>query len=227
MQIIKELYAFGIIDLAEVLISPIISLIILFLTLRHDKKQFEVQIRNQEREHKETLQIMEQEHIQSLKQQSEINRIAAMPYLLLDKEISVYIEKDILYFALSFFNKGNGTAIELTGKYNEKLSNDLCPMCKTSWAIYGCACPFDYETSVVRPDNKCRFDLYQDIINEGMSKLNCDKVEFTILYKDMYFNQYEQTFMFWFWDNNENSQIEITRVSTCSPTLIKEISRRG
>ncbi|MCI9616407.1 MAG: hypothetical protein HFG31_00215 [Eubacterium sp.] len=77
----------------------------IFLTLGHDKKQFEVQIRNQEREHKETLQIMEQEHIQSLKQQSEFNRIAAMPYLLLDKEISVYIEKDILYFALSFFNK--------------------------------------------------------------------------------------------------------------------------
>lgn len=37
----------------------------------------------------------------------------------------------------------------------------------------------------MRPDNKCRFDLYQDIINEGMSNLNCDKVEFTILYKDM------------------------------------------
>lgn len=227
MQIIKELHTCGIIDLIGVIISPIISLIILFLTLRHDKKHFEIQMRNQERDHNENLQIMEQEHIQSLKQQNEINRIAVMPYLVLDKEISLYTQRDRLYFGLSFFNKGNGTAIELRGKYNEKLSDDLCPMCKTTWAIYGCACPFDYETSVVRPDNKCKFDLYQDIINEGMFSLKCDKVEFSILYKDMYFNQYEQTFMFWFWNNGENSQMEITRVSTCSPILVKEFSKRG
>lgn len=225
MQIIERFYTTGIIELIGVIMSPIISLIILFVTLRHDKKQFEIQTENQEIEHKKDLQIMEQKHVQSLKQQSEINRIAAMPYLVLDKEISLYTEGDRLYFVLSFFNKGNGTAIELTGKYDEKISDDLCPMCKTFWAVYGCACPFDYETSVVRPDNNCRFELYQNIINEGEFK--CDKVKFTILYKDMYFNQYEQTFMFWFEKNGKNSHVEIVRVSTCSPILVKGFSEIG
>ena len=63
---------------------------------------------------------------------------------------------------LFFVNKGNGTAIELTGKYLEQLADShLCAMFESTSAIYGCACPFDYETSVVNPGEKCGFEMYQ------------------------------------------------------------------
>jgi len=131
----------------------------------------------------------------------------------------VRTEEERIYFEITFTNKGNGTAIELTGKYlNQRSKSYLCPMFETVFAVYGCACPFDYEASVVNPGEKCAFEMYQEMISD--KEKNFDKVTFKILYKDIYFNLYEQEFMFLFSENQKDAQIEIQRVSTYSPRII-------
>ena len=217
---IKQLNDTGILDLIAIIISPIISFTILFFTLRHDKKQFKIQIVNQQKQHQENIGIMIKQHEQDLNKQTELNRIAIMPYLLINKDIKVRTEEERIYFEITFINKGNGTAIELTGKYlNQQSDSYLCLMFESIFAVYGCACPFDYETSVVNPGEKCAFEMYQEKISGNINEKNFDKVTFKILYKDMYFNLYEQEFMFLFSKNQKDGQIEIQRVSTYSPQV--------
>lgn len=79
-DIIKQLNDTGILDLIAIIISPIISFTILFFTLRHDKKQFKIQIVNQQKEHQENIGIMIKQHEQDLNKQTELNRIAIMSY---------------------------------------------------------------------------------------------------------------------------------------------------
>jgi hypothetical protein len=133
----------------------------------------------------------------------------------------VRTEEERICFEITFINKGNGTAIELIGKYlNQQSDSFLCPMFESVFAVYGCACPFDYETSVVNPGEKCAFEMYQAITINNIKEKNFDKVTFKILYKDMYFNLYEQEFMFLFSENQKDGQIETQRVSTFSPQII-------
>jgi len=211
----------GILDLIAIIISPIISFAVLFFTLKHDKKQFKIQIENQQNEHQETIDIMVKQHEQELDKQTEINRIAIMPYLLIDKCIKIRSERGHTYFDISFVNKGNGAAIELTGKYFDKLLDSfLCPMFESASAVYGCACPFDYETNVVKTGEKCCFEMYRVINSNNIKTKNLDKVTFKILFKDMYLNQYEQEFMFLFSEIQGDGNIEVQRVSTYSPKVI-------
>lgn len=212
----------GIIDLIGIIISPIISIFILWLTLNHNKNQFSIQIQKQEKEHRENIEKSEQQHKQLLKQQQEENRIAAMPYFVMDKKIETYFENETLFFTISVTNVGNGTAIELTGKYIDGISKEsLCPMCETISAIYGCGCPFDYETNVATPKSTCRFDMYQKRIIDNQGEINVDKVTFSILFKDMYFNLYEQQFMFIFGQSTEERSIRIMRLSVGTPILVE------
>lgn len=227
MMIMKELNDCGIFNLVGIILSPIISMLILFITLNNEKKNMNEQLEKQKKQHYQNLKAMEKKHKQSLKQQREINRIEAMPYLILYKE-NVQLttkkvnDKEILYFELTFVNKGNGTAIELKEKYIEKSEYTLGLMCKTQVAEYGCCCPLENETSVVKSDGKCEFEIYQNIDTTKNMKRNNDIVEFTILYKDMYFNKYEQVFKIIFGEINSNKKIEITRVATNSPILIDD-----
>jgi len=186
IDITKQLNDTGILDLIAIIISPIISFTILFFTLRHDKKQFKIQIANQQKEHQENIEIMIKQHKQDLNKQTELNRIAIMPYLLINKDIKVRTEDERIYFEITFINKGNGTAIELTGKYlNQQSDSYLCPMFESVFAVYGCACPFDYETSVVNPGEKCAFKMYQTITIDNIKGKNYDEVTFKILYKEI------------------------------------------
>lgn len=225
MTMIKQFNDSGILDLIAIIISPIISFVVLFLTLKHDKKQFKIQIEKQQNEHRETIDIMVKQHEQELDKQTEFNRIAIMPYLLIDKCVKVRNERGHIYFEISFTNKGNGVAIELTGKYLDKLSDSyLCPMFESVFAVYCCACPFDYETSVVKPEEKCCFEMYQIIDSDNIKEKNLDKVTFKILFKDIYLNQYEQEFMFLFSDIKEDGNIEVQRVSSASPKITTKIN---
>lgn len=76
-QVIKELKEIGILDLFGIIVSPLISFIVLILTLNHSKKQFGIQIKNQESEHNESMKLMSEQHNQSL---NENNRVLVMPY---------------------------------------------------------------------------------------------------------------------------------------------------
>lgn len=220
IQVINELEESGVLDLIAVIISPIISFTVLICTLKHSKKQFEIQIKNQKSEHNESLELMSKQHNQSIDVQMENNRILAMPYFVIDKNIEIKTENNMIYFGISFSNEGNGTAINLKAKYlNEFDERYLCPMCKTSTAVYGCGLPFDFETDVVKPNGKCYFEMYQARLQE--SDTNIDEVIFSIEFLDMYNNKYEQSFMFLF-DNqfHETQDIRTDRVQTLPTKLI-------
>ena len=224
LKAIKELNNDGVWDLIAIIISPIISFAILFFTLRHDKKQFKVQFENQQKEHQENMELMIKQHEQVLAEQMKVDQISIMPYLLINRSIATRVEGNNIYFSISFINKGNGTAIELTGKYLEHLSGSyLCPLFESVNAVYGCACPFDYEKNVVILNEECSFEIYQKLIRDDKSNSfeNLDEVIFGVLFKDMYHNQYEQEFMFLFSQNQSNNQIEIHRVATYSPKILK------
>lgn len=108
------------------------------------------------------------------------------------------------------------------GKYIDELSrNNLCVMSETYLGIYGCSCPFNYESSIVRKDEKCRFSMYQNITEKTNNIKNQDEVSFSVLYNDMFFNQYEQKFLFSFKENEKNNTIEILRVETSFPVLVE------
>lgn len=215
-------------DLIGIMVSPILSIIILWLTLKHDKKQFRIQIQKQEKEHRENIEKTELQHKQLLKQQQEGNRIAAMPFFVMGKKTETYFENGTLYFTISFTNSGNGTAIELIGKYIAGMAGDqLCPMCETISAIYGCGCPFDHEINVVNPKGTCRFDMYQMRKAEKQRDMNIDTVTFSILFKDMYFNLYEQQYMFDFGQSAEDKSIRITHVSIGTPALVETAAKEN
>ncbi len=99
---IKQLNDNGILDLIAVIISPVISFAILIFTLQHSKKQFMIQIENQQKEHQETIWIMTRQHEQELSKQTEVNRIAIMPYLIIDRCIKIRTEREHIYFEIIF-----------------------------------------------------------------------------------------------------------------------------
>ena len=146
-----------------------------------------------------------------------------MPYIMIDKaDIEVSKENNDYHFNICFTNKGNGTAINVRGKYLSDESKEyLCPMCLTNVAVYGCACPFDYESDVLKFNDTSHMTMYQKLNNNSILN-NIDEVYFKILFQDMYFNQYEQQFMFLFYENKQDDIIEIGRVSVDSPQLCKD-----
>ncbi len=213
----------GILDLLSIALSTLIPLIILYTTLKHSKEQFGLQLKQQLKEHLENIEKMEYQHKEIMQQQSECNRIAAMPYLIIDKsDITISKENNTIYFNIPFKNIGNGTAIKLTGKYLSNLSEAyLSPMCETLSSVYGCASPFDYETDVLKANDISYIMLYQLLIKPN-TPVNCDEVTFKILFKDMYYNQYEQQFMFLFNNNTLDGSIYIDRVSVKPPEVCEK-----
>lgn len=220
MYAVQKLNNYGVLDLISIVLSPMISLLILLVTLRHDKKQFTKQIENQQIEHQENIKEMKAQHKEALDKQSEINRIAAMPYLLINKDIKIRTEGEDVYFEIGFVNQGNGTGIELTLKYLEEPRDALAPLFKSTFAIYGCACPFDYETSVVNPMGKCCFEMYQKIVSDNKKKIDADRINFKVRFKDMCYNQYEQEFMILIGRYNTSGKLEVIRTETYTPMVI-------
>ncbi len=225
IDIISKLKSSGMLDILNTLLSTLIPLIVLFATLKHNQKQSTIQLKQQHEEHLNTIKKMEHQHTEQLEQQSEQNRISAMPYLIIEKSgITTHKERGTTYFTIHFINKGNGTAINLTEKcISDSPELDLCPMCKTVSSVYGCACPFSFETDVLKINDTSYMMLYRKLVKAEASK-HGDKVTFKIMFQDMYLNQYEQQFMFLFSNNASNENIQISRVSVNSPMLCKNNS---
>lgn len=214
-------YAF---NLYSIILSPLLSIFILVLTLRHEKRQFGIQIKNEQKKHRETIDLMKMQHEKALSKQDEANRISCMPYFIIEKSIPAYLENNRLFFNISFTNKGNGTAIELLVKHFDHQSEIyLLPIFESNRAIYVCACPFDYEKNVVNPKENCSF-LMSQIVKEDRKVIessNLDEVTIKILYKDLLLNQYEQEFMFLFCEDLKG-RIVVDRVASYTPIIIQQ-----
>lgn len=219
INVIKYLNDNGVLNMISIIASPIITIIVLFFTLRHERKQFRNQMEQQQNEHRETVELMTKQHERDLAKQTEINNISIMPYLIIDRSIETKIERGHIYFKIYFTNKGNGTATELMGKYLDDLPcSYLCPLYKSEKAVYGCALPFDFEVNVVNSNERCCFQVYQMLKETNGNNITNDMVYFRVLFKDMSLNQYEQEFMFSF--SSSNGQTEIQRVAMYPPKII-------
>jgi hypothetical protein len=221
LRLIRQLNDSGFINFLALILSPLISFVILFFTLKQDKNHFKIQVENQEKEHRENIKLMEEHHVQELNRQTEINRISIMPYFELEKSILITKEKKDDLFRLFLNNKGNGMAIQLRAKSFSEPSEYAFVLFRTAIAKYYYATPFDSEKSMVNINSHCFFEMRQ-ILNEDIDEeCNADRVVFTILYQDINFNQYEQTFRFLFNKNKEHGLIEINRVESFPPKLVK------
>ena len=181
----------GILDFVGLILSTIVPIIIMIVTLKSEKKSAKQDAIDREQQYQESMKIAKQQHLEQLKTQNDINRISIMPYLIC-KTVEKHGNKDKVSLDFIFTNIGNGSAVELTVKY---LNNNEQPMAisDTFLAMYNCSRPFDDFSSVVQPNNVCRFSVKQKLKGVALEE-NKDKFSFIVCFKDMKMNQYEQKF---------------------------------
>jgi len=200
-------------------VSPIVAFAVMHRTLTQQSKQFSTQREDEERRHSE-----------SLAKQQEQNRISALPFFVLTKHgIKPYVNsRGLLVFHITLTNKGNGTAIHLTAdtRRDGGNSNTLrMRMYDSPVAIYEYHYPFSVVNTIVQPgeassfEMSCTFKLNEEYV--------ADQVKFTILFSDMYFNEYKQEFTFLFQKKKcENPTVKILdNYNSGDPILVADSSR--
>lgn len=224
LHLISQLRDFGVIDLASVVLSTVIPLVVLFVTLHREKQQNIASLKRQARIHRESMEKMEQEHREAMRLQNESNRIHAMPFFVLKKDVHIHPRKDNFILTLSFVNSGNGTAVHVMTKYIGKDEDELhsCTICSNAVAKYTCACPFDYEKSLVRPDEVCSMSACCEILHPNSKATFYNYLEFTILYSDMYGREYQQKFGFSYEYQKNTGIFAFVKIDNYSPSLVKD-----
>lgn len=218
LQLTTKLRDTGLIDFLGILISTAVPLLVLFMTLRHQKKQNTAASKQQILIHRESLQKMEQEHQESMELQDEFNRIRAMPFFILKKDTRIHITSDKLYFTLYFVNAGNGTATCLATKY---VDDEINTIFHDALSFYSCACPFSYEKSVVRPDEECTLEISRETLDPEFLFDSPSYLEFSILYCDMYGRKYQQTFSITYQYQDNGQHFRFDRVEYHCPSLLE------
>lgn len=226
LNLITQLRDAGVIDLVGIVISTVIPLAVLFATLRQQKRQNLESLKQQDLIHRESMKKMDQEHREAMQLQEESNRIHAMPFFILKKDAHAYLKQGNLVLTLSFINAGNGTAIHVTTKYIGHGEEGLpsTTIYNNGLIKYTCACPFNFEKSVVRQDEVCSMDvccarLYREIQSDFSNYL-----KFSILYSDMYGREYEQIFGFYFQYEKDKERLQLYRISNPCPCVIRRKS---
>ncbi len=224
LNLCAKLNDYGIFNLLSVVIWSF-TFIFTIRQLRNQKKEFvenKITIENQHIENKE---ITENNHKEMLNEQIKYNRISVMPYLILDKNIKFNLAYRKGFLGLTFQNKGNGTAIEIQGSFIETNTEDiLLKYCFASTGIanYYYGTPFSMESDVARNSESCCMEMSRIPTGELNSPYDFDEVYFKVTFKDMYLNQYEQTFMFQFRENTKKAEYEVFRVESYTPRLLEK-----
>lgn len=205
----------GMLDFVGLISSTVVPIIIMLVTLKSEKKSAKRDAIEREQQYQESMKISQQQHMEQLKTQNDINRISIMPYLIC-KTVEKHGNKDKVSLDFIFTNIGNGSAVELTVKY---LNDNDSPMAisDTFLATYNCSQPFDDFSSVVQPNNVCRFSVKQNLKDIAVNE-NKDKFSFIVCFKDMKMNQYEQRFTVLF---EASETITVNHVFIDSPIFIE------
>ena len=201
-------------------LSPFVSVANFIFNRIHQKKLYEAQLDSE----KSTALIAElaSSQAKTIEMHALSYRAEVMPYLIINKDIKVRLERGTVLFEVSFINRGKGLAVDLQGKYLDNLSGvQLCPMYESAVAVYGCACPFDYQKSIVASEETCVFEMYQSLRYDGI-EVSQDKVTISVRYKDLLQNQYEQSFTFLFSGLSKHERFEVHRVSSGIPILVTQ-----
>lgn len=230
LSLISQINEAGVFNFLGLIISPLISLLVVRITLKHSDKTSLLQLEESKRQHKDNMLIQKQQHNNMIEMQTEEQRVKAMPYIIMKDDINIYIENDVMHFEISFINNGNGTAIELQGKYLEHFPDidEKTPigcLCKTHKAVYPTDYPCNPHTASV--NGSFRLDMRQELNLKKIERLPSlrkrdDIIDFKILFKDMYKNEYEQSFKLLFYTEIKDKSITFGRVESYTPVLIKE-----
>ncbi len=205
----------GILNFVGLILSTLVPMIIMIVTLKSEKKSAKQDAIERKRQYQESMKIAQQQHLEQLKTQNDINRISIMPYLIC-KKVEKHGNKDNVSLDFIFTNIGNGSAVELTVKYLN-IDNSPLAISDTFLATYHCSCPFDDFSSVVQPNNVCRFSVMQSLKYADID-VNVDKFSFAVCFKDMKMNQYEQRFTALF---EAKEKITLNHVFVNSPICIE------
>jgi hypothetical protein len=210
--------------------SNFVPILIMICTFRFQKKRYQEEFRIREKEFQDTIERNEKYHQESMSIQEENNRISQIPYLLLNRDFKIGTRKENYIFPLEIKNIGNGIALDIKIKWEEDRQGDRCQ-----------GLPYVYQrqiseyieyyrysdflsTNVLQINAQASFELLLDICNEEMllreKGMVSSEVCFTIAYKDAYYNEYEQKYMFQY-----STGIGIGRVETYVPQLMKGFIR--
>lgn len=219
----------GLNNIISQIISAVVPILVMIVTLyvggRRSKKEWRIK----ESQFKENLEKNENYYQQNIWLQRENNRVSQMPFLFLNQDIKMEDRKGKYTFLPEVTNLGNGTALDINVKFeSDKEENTIKGL------------PFVYKkqidnrteiyryteflfTNVLPVNSKASFELLLDIYENGKQKeQNCDviagEVWFTIRYKDTYYNEYEQDYMFQYWAGG------IGRVESYLPHLLNKSS---
>ena len=226
---IKMLENTALINGISLIISVLIPILVMVCTLRSENKRFERQMKEAEKEFKKTLQTEMEHYSGNMQLQKENSRVSQLPFLFLDPNIKLGERMGSIIFPLKICNKGNGTALDIrvvsrpdgAGKgigaglafvYKEKMGENINIYRYTGYLF----------TNVLPVNSEAEFELLLDSYNERQGNLRADQniggtVCFSIKYKDTYYNEYEQQFMFQY-----SYSYGVGRCESYLPHLVKQ-----
>ncbi len=211
----------------SLIVSVTVPILVMIFTLCSQNKRAEREIESRREEFQETLKKNDNYHQESIKLQEENSRISQLPFLVLNQDITIEKRGENYIFPLEIINIGNGIALEISvqteSDYGEKIKG----------------LPFVYKeeileytkiyryigflfTNVLPTSSKASFELMLSIYeNEEVliqkDELSIGEVHFIIKYKDAYYNEYEQDYMFQY-----SAIIGVGRVESSLPRLVKK-----
>lgn len=163
LETIKYLNEFGLWDFFAIICSGVISIVIMIITLRKDKKKF---IDERERANR----IYANDKLD----EEELNRISIMPYFVIDRVN--FTKKDLtIIFEVTFENLGNGTAAKFAPNKsdNDKDFNLIKPDSEV------------WPNEVIRPNAKSKKIQMAYNLQESTPKTLFKAIDFSIKYTDM------------------------------------------
>jgi len=207
----------------------------MILTLKSLKKQHKENIKLQKLQFEKEMEITVSNHNKLNKINEERSRIAIMPYFKLIDDIQITRQNDSLVFPLVIKNVGSGTAVEVRIVFDKHKhnSNDY-PFISNGPDIirlyYYSNYLFD---NIVQENDKTPFEFIlgikdiktgrdinylEEMDNEKTLYYLLDEVSFSIRFRDVKQNLYEQSF--WFQYGLKLYPDKAIRVETYPPKLI-------
>lgn len=210
-------------NVTEIAIGPIISIIIMIITLIFEKKHNKINLDKQQKNFEKSLKTQEAHYQETKKIAQEQQRIEIMPYLILDKvEIGERLENSV--FDITLKNIGNNIATSVSVVYEENQHIIY------TYKLYNAKKEFIYNgylsDNILQINSSGTFETMLICDTTGIAEDSIKifkengKIEFSVTFCDIQMNKYSQSFSFYY--NTINKKYPITRQETYPPVLITE-----
>lgn len=212
--------------LISIILSILVPMIIMEITRKSDEKISKIELRSSQEQFKATLQNSEKQHIENMESQEINNRISVLPFLFLNQNLKLDKRDGRLIFPLEITNLGNGVALDINIKFTidknggigrfpyvyKKQISEYLELYMYTGFLY---------TNVLPVNSKASFELLLNIYEDGKELIQENittfgEVLFTITYKDSYYNNYEQKYMFQY-----GLGMHVGRVESYLPCLVE------